>query len=156
MRTLIAYSTRHGATRKYAEDLSREIPGEVTLVDLRVDPDCDISPFETVVIGGAVYFGQVQQAVRAFCGKNLAALQRKRLGLFICCWYQGQKAERQLEGAFPGELLKEALVKDFFGGELNLAGMNFVERLITRVIGVSENVSHYSEDAIRRFASSLK
>ena len=37
MQILIAYSTKRGATREYAEGLARELSGQVTLVDLRTD-----------------------------------------------------------------------------------------------------------------------
>ncbi|MFZ5924084.1 MAG: flavodoxin domain-containing protein [Bacillota bacterium] len=157
MQTLIAYSTRHGATREYAEGLARELPGQVTLVDLRENPGFDVSPFEQVVIGGAIYAGKVQKEVRDFCARNLDALRQKRLGLFICCWFQGQQAEQQLQGAFPRELLDSAVVKESLGGKVNPAELNFLERLITRAVaGVKESCSRYSEEAVRRFAQALK
>lgn len=121
MKTLIAYATKHGATRQYAEQLAGQLPGETTLVDLKKDPGVDVSVFDTVIVGGAVYFGKVQKEVRDFCVRNLALLRNKRLGLFICCLFDGQQAERQLQTAFPGELLEAALVKDAFGGRVNPA-----------------------------------
>jgi menaquinone-dependent protoporphyrinogen oxidase len=160
VKTLIAYATKHGATRQYAEQLAGQLPGETTLVDLKKDPGVDVSVFDTVIVGGAVYFGQVQKEVRDFCVRNLALLRNKRLGLFICCLFDGQQAERQLQTAFPGELLEAALVKDAFGGRVNPAELTFAERLVTRVVargtGMPEKCSRYSEDAIRRFARVLK
>lgn len=156
MRTLIVYSTKHGATRKYAEALARELPGEVTLVDLRKDPGCDVSLYETVVIGGAIYYGQVQKELREFCLRHLEALRQKRLGLFTCCLLEGERDEQQLQGAFPGELRDAALARKAFGGVLDLTGLSFVERLITRVVGLKESVTHYSKEAARQFAQALQ
>ncbi|MDI6871414.1 MAG: flavodoxin domain-containing protein [Bacillota bacterium] len=155
MRTLIAYSTEHGATRDYAEALARELSGEVVLVNLRENPSPDASSFGQVVIGSAIYAGQAQKEVRDFCARNLDALRPKRLGLFICCWFQDQ-AERQLQAAFPPELLDSAVIKSALGGRINLGELSFFERLAAKVVGVKGNASRYSEESARRFAQALK
>jgi menaquinone-dependent protoporphyrinogen oxidase len=155
MRTLIAYSTKHGATRRYAEVLAKELPGPVTLVDLAKDPGVDVSPFEQVVVGGAVYAGQVRRELKEFCARNLEVLKQKRLGLFIACWFQEQ-AERQLEAAYPPELLGSAVAKEALGGEINLPELTFFERLMSKVVGVKESCSRYSEESAREFARALR
>ncbi|MGE5623740.1 MAG: flavodoxin domain-containing protein [Methanocella sp.] len=155
MKTLVAYATNHGATKDYAEALARELPGEVTLVDLKAKPDCDLAPFDTVVLGAAIYAGQAPKALREFCARNLEALKQKRLGLFICCWFVDQ-AEKELQAAFPAELLGTAVAKEAFGGRIDLARLTFFERLISKVVGVKESCSRYSEDAARSFAQALK
>ncbi|HEY3314540.1 MAG TPA: flavodoxin domain-containing protein [Bacillota bacterium] len=71
MKTVVVYSTKHGATRRYAETLARELPGEVTLVNLRENPNVDLSPYEQVVIGACIYVGQVRKEVKDFCARNL-------------------------------------------------------------------------------------
>lgn len=157
MNTLIAYSTKHGATRKNAEALAKELPGPVTLVNLKSEPEIDISPFDTVIIGAGVYAGQAGKEVGGFCARNLEALKAKRLGLFICCWSEGEQAQQQLQSVFPGELLESAVVRDVLGGELNLTDMNLLERLIVRmIVKETKNASHFSQEAVRRFARPLK
>lgn len=160
MKTLIAYASKHGATRQYAELLAGQLPGETKLVDLKKDPGVDVSLFDTVIVGGAVYFGQVQKEVREFCAHNLAILRNMRLGLFICCLFDGQEAAKQLQAAFPAELLDTALVKDASGGRLDVAQLSFSERLVTRMVvrstGIGQgNASTFSE-TVRRFAERLQ
>ncbi|MGE5509588.1 MAG: flavodoxin domain-containing protein [Chitinophagales bacterium] len=156
MSTLIAYSTKHGATRKYAEALAGEFSGPVRVVDLRQDPGVDLAPFDTVIIGSAIYAGQAQKEVRDFCARNLAALKEKRLGLYVCCWFQDQ-APRQLAAAFPSELLAAAAAKTALGGEIIMTELTFFERLIVKAVArLKESVSSYSLEAARQFAGALK
>lgn len=155
--TLIAYSSKHGTTKRYAEDLARECHGEVKLVDLRGEHTVDLDRYDTVIIGSAIYAGQVNKAVKDFCTANLGTLQAKRLGLYICCWHKGEEAEKQLHGVFPAELLQAAVVKEHLGGELDLTKMNLLERMVTRVIvKVRETTSRYSVEAARHFARALQ
>lgn len=156
MSTLIAYSTKHGATRKYAEALAQEFSGPVTVVDLAKNPAVEPASFDTVVIGSAIYAGQAQKEVREFCARNLEVLRQKRLGLYICCWFQDQ-ADRQLAATFPPELLSAATAKAALGGEIILTELSLFERLITKAVAkLKESVSSYSEEAARRFAGPLK
>lgn len=157
LKTLIAYSTKHGATRRYAEELARRLSGPVTVVDLHKDSGTDISGFDQVVIGSSIYAGQVSKEVRDFCALNLKALQQKRLGLFACCWQDGESARQQLRAAFPGELVSSAAVAESLGGDMNLAAMSFLERFVAKVIAkVKESASHYSEESVSRFAEALQ
>lgn len=157
MRTLIAYATKHGATQEYAESLAQELSGQVTLLDLRKDVSFDLASFEQVVIGGAIYYGQVQKELRDFCARNLEALRQKRLGLFTCGWFYDQQPEQRLQAAFPRELLDVAVVKESLGGKMNPAKLNFFERLITKMVaGSTAPGSRYSQEAIQRFAQPLK
>lgn len=157
MRTLIAFSTRHGATRKNAEALARELSDSATIVDLRKEPGIDVTPFDTVVVGTAIYAGQAQKEVGEFCARNRDALGARKLGLFICCWSDGEQAQQALQAAFPGELLESARVKGALGGEMNLTDMSFFERLIVRmIVKVKENASRFSQEAVEKFASQLK
>ncbi len=62
-----------------------------------------------------------------------------------------------MQAAFPRELFDSAVVKDSLGGKMNLAELNFFERLVTRVVtGAKESRSRYSEEAMRRFAQALR
>ena len=157
MQTLIAYTTRHGTTLRYCLALARELAGEVTLVDLRDEPAIDISLFDTVILGGAVYAGRVAKELREFCSANKEALAQKRLGFFVCGWHEGEAAQEQLEAAFPHELLSIAAARACFGGEMNLAEMSLFERLIVKMVAkVQGNASRYSDEAVREFARALR
>jgi menaquinone-dependent protoporphyrinogen oxidase len=157
MNTLVVYSTKHGATRQYAEDLARELPGQVTVVDLKAETTVDVSPYDTVVIGGCIYFGQVQKELKEFCANNSETLRHKRLALFTCGWFYDQQPELRLQTAFPAELLASATVKESLGGKMDPSRMNFMEKLVTRMVsGKLQSESRYSAEGIKRFAQALK
>ncbi|MGI6083665.1 MAG: flavodoxin domain-containing protein [Limnochordia bacterium] len=157
MRTLIAYTTRHGTTLRYAEAMGRALSGEVVLADLRQEPAIDISSFDTVVVGGAVYYGNVSPALKEFCLSNIEELKRKNLGLFICCCQDGEPAQQQMRAAYPLELLDAAKVKAILAGEIDMNKMNFIERLIVKLVAKGTPVnSGFDEEAATDFAHMLQ
>lgn len=156
MKTLVAYATKHGTTRKYAEAFAKQLSGPVTVVDLSRDPNPTLMEYEAVVIGGAIIAGMVPKPVKDFCAKNQATLMEKRLGLFVCCMNMSQ-AEATLAAAYPKELSAAATVKAAFGGEIILKNMGFAERLIVRAVGgFREDSSNYSEQPLAGFVATLE
>ena len=141
MKTLIVYATKHGCTEKCAEELSGLLEGEVNLCNLKKEPFVDISQYDVVIIGGSIYAGRIQNEVRNFCEDKMNFLDNKRIGLFICCLFEGEKAETQILSSFPKELLEKAISKQCFGGEFNLSGMNFFEKIIVRMVTKTGNES---------------
>lgn len=153
MKTLIVYATKNGCTEKCATILSQKLSGPVDLCNLRTVKSLDLSLYDTVVIGGSVYMGQIRKEVREFCTKQLTQLQEKKLGLFICCMREGTEAETQLDTVFPKELVTQAVVKGWFGGEFNFSKMNFLEKMIVKkVANVDQDRSNIQENHITTFA----
>ena len=83
-------------------------------------------------------------------------LLKRKIGLFICCMEKDEKAQRQLNSAYPKELINHAAVAGIMGGEFNFDKMNFLEKaIIKKVAGVTESVSRVSvEDAVK-FAAKI-
>ena len=157
MKTLIAYATRYGCAKKAAEALRERLGGEVTLVDLRDDGDPDPGPFDAVIVGGSIQAGRVQRKVRAYCDARSAQLLGKRLGLYLCCMYEGDVAAKQLAGAFPEALRGRAAATGLFGGELDIEKIGFVARLVVKkVAGVTESVFKFDEKAVAAFAEKMR
>jgi menaquinone-dependent protoporphyrinogen oxidase len=155
MKTLIVYTTKHGCTRRYAENLAELLQG-ADLVDLKKDTPPALDAYDTVVVGGSIHAGMVQKAVRGFCEQNSAVLAQKKLGLFVSCMEEGEKARLQLKKAFPAELAARATAVAFFGGAFDFEKMNLIERTIVRkVSGMKESVSRFDEAAVRDFARRL-
>ena len=73
--------------------------------------------------------GQIQKNMKEFCASNVTLLKEKRLGLFLCCGLP-EKFEQAMKDAFPEELLKKAIAKECFGGELRTEKMNLVHKII--------------------------
>ncbi|WP_321370712.1 flavodoxin domain-containing protein [uncultured Draconibacterium sp.] len=156
MKTLITYCTTHGCTEKTANELKDFLGGEVLLVNLKKETVPDLTSFDRIIIGGSIHAGQIQKRVKDFCSQNLETLQNKELGLFICCMEEGEKAEIQLQDAFPKALLQSAKATASLGGEFNFNKMNFFQKLIVKKVAKVENsVSHINHDAIRKFSQQM-
>lgn len=153
---LIAYATRYGTTEKAASIIKDNLI-EAVACNLKKELCPDMEKFDWIIIGGSIYAGRIQKEVKKFCQKNLNLLRQKRIGLFICCMYDGQKAEEQFNEAFPEELRQAARARAIFGGELSFEKMNFLEKLvIKKFIGVKESVSRFRPEEMVEFASKLR
>lgn len=83
MRILVAYASRHGATRGIAERIAEKLeqPGsEVTL--LPVDGVDDVAVYDAVVIGSSVYFGMWSKSATELVRRNAHALRHVPVWLF--------------------------------------------------------------------------
>lgn len=75
---LIIYMSRHGTTAKVASELKEKLGTEkTTLVDLERDYVPSLDQFNTVIIGGSVHAGTIQQELMTFCIKNKRELLKK-------------------------------------------------------------------------------
>ena len=152
MATLIVFMTSHGCTEKAAELIRDLLPDEVISVNLENDEAPPLDQFDTVIIGGSIRIGKIQRRIRKFCEKNLDSLLQKRIGLYICCMYEGDKAREQVRKNYPEMLVKHAVGTGVFGGELDFDKMNAFEKMIIKdVIGINVNVSLFNKQAVREF-----
>jgi menaquinone-dependent protoporphyrinogen oxidase len=135
LKILVAYRTRYGCTRRYAELLAEKLAGEVTVADLRRESRLSPAAFDLVLLGSPIYAGAVPAGVTRFCERHRSELLRVRVGLFICCLYEGEKARVQLDAAFPEWLSLHAFGRWALGGEIRLEGLRFFDRLLVRAMG---------------------
>lgn len=156
MRTLIAYSSKHGCTEKCTRLISSQLTGEVERVNLKETPEVNLSTYDTVVLGSPVYAGRILDEVRSFTEEHLDDLMQKNLGLFICGMQEEHTIKKELELNYPAVLRKAAVAMDCFGGEYHFDTMNFMEKMIIKKVAkVKEDVSDIHEETIQRFAGSL-
>jgi menaquinone-dependent protoporphyrinogen oxidase len=83
MTVLVAYASKHGATRQIAERIADML--QKAGVDVEAQPIkavTDASKYEAFVIGGAVYFGSWLKDVTAFLKRNHALLSTRPVWLF--------------------------------------------------------------------------
>ena len=134
--TIIVYASRHGTTAEYAKSLLKLLDGNVDLcsLDERANSMPDMSDYDTIVVGGSIHYGKNSKLVTSFVKNNLELLRKKRLGLFVTSFFDGDKALKQLNNAYPKELLDKAIVADFFDGELLFPKMNFFEKIVAKVV----------------------
>ena len=156
--TLIVYASRHGTTDAYAKSLLKLLDGNVDLcsLDERANSMPDMSDYDTIVVGGSIHYGKNSKLVTSFVKNNLELLRKKRLGLFVTSFFDGDKALEQLSNAYPKELLDKAIVADFFDGELLFPKMNFFEKIVAKVVLKAEEIQPLiSKTKIINFADKL-
>jgi menaquinone-dependent protoporphyrinogen oxidase len=145
MAAIIVYKSQHGCTEMCANELAKNLKDDATLVNLKKMPDADITEYETVLIGGSIHVGRIQKAVLT-----------KRIGLFICCMEEGEKAREEFDSAFPEQLREHAKATGIFGGAFNFDRMNFIEKtIVKKVAHIDKSVSKVNEDAIGEFIGKM-
>ena len=156
MATLIVYISKYGSTEKCAQLLADKLVGDVELCNLRRTKQVDLALYDKVIVGGSIYMGRIQKAVKAFCEHHGKELIQKKLGLFICCMRDGDVAETELMTSFEPELLEHAITSDYFGGEFQMSKMNFIDRFIVKKVSkVESDTSSLRLDQIHQFAEIL-
>ncbi len=144
--------SRHGCAEKAAYILRDIYWGKIDLINLRLHDPPDLYAYETVIIGGSVHTGMIQGKIKKFCNLNEKELLTKRLGLYLCHMYEGEKAIKQFNQAYSKKLRSCAVAKGLFGGEFNLNKMNQFERLLLKkAAGVNKDISKINLQAITNF-----
>lgn len=162
MKTLIVYGSKHGATEKCSKVLKDKLDGEIVIINIKKDVITDLNLFDNIVIGGSIYAGRIQKEIREFCFKNVNILKNKKIGIFVCCMSEGEKAISQLNDSLPNELLCMATAKEHFGGGFTFSKMNFFEKSIIKIvskkqtnpvkININKDVLNIHEENINKFA----
>ncbi len=158
MKTLIAYSSRHGSSEKIAHLLFAELGhGQVRLLDLRNEPPIEnLDEFDEVIVGGSIHYGQIQQAVKDFCFNFKDELLKKRLGLYMC-YMLDDAAEEEFNNAFIPVLRDHAIAHGYFGGELLIDKMNFLEKFVVHGLMKEKNpVYNLNEKGVDSFIDKMK
>ncbi|MBO6535143.1 MAG: flavodoxin domain-containing protein [Balneolaceae bacterium] len=153
MDTLIVYASKHGTTHEIAERISRLIGfNRCRTINIAKEKVPSLENYDTVIIGGSIYFGKIQKKIQRFCEENLQELLTKRIGLFICCM-NNEAAKEEFNGAFPADLISHAAATGEFGGTFNFEDMNFIEKFIVRKhIGVDHTIRRINAQSINHFA----
>jgi len=156
MKIAIIYGTRHGCTDKCAHTLANEIETNTTLINIDVIADTNLSEFDTIIIGGSVHLGIFNKKIKKFIDKNLDQLLNKKLGLFLCCLFDGDSALNQFQNAFPEKLRNKAIAHGLFGGELDFNKISFIEKAIVKTVANLENsFSNINYISIKDFAKEM-
>jgi menaquinone-dependent protoporphyrinogen oxidase len=156
VKVLIAYRSRYGATESCARALAAKISGGAALHDLRAAGRPSLTEFDVVLIGGSIYGGKIQREIEPFCDRERERLLSRRVGLFICCFYQGERGMAELADAFPPWLSAHAFARELLGGELSLQKLSLPDRLLVRsLIHPARDIQAIQQDAIDRLAKAV-
>lgn len=150
MKTLIAYGTKYGTTRKAAEEISKRLPGEIDLINLKEDNDVDVCAYDVILIGASVYGGNIQREVRSFFDKQKHNLLAKPYGIFIAAG-NNLEVERNYRVYVGKSIYDHAEIKEYIGYSYDFTKMNFFEKtIIKKVAKVTENVEKLDESGLNR------
>lgn len=146
MKTIIIYGSTYGYAKDCAINLSKQLNGDVLLINISTDTIPPIDEFNNIVIGGAIYMGQISKKIKAYCVSNVELLMKKRVGLFLCSGLP-QNYEINIKNAFSEELLKQAISIESFGGELRVEKMKFTHKIL---VGIMKKAAVKEEKALAK------
>lgn len=145
-RVLVTYATKHNATAEIAQAIGEGLRQSNQLqVDVEpVELIKDLSPYEAVVLGSAVYGGQWQPEAANFLKAHEQELAQRAVWLFS----SGPVGEGDPRTLMKGWMFPENLqpfadcIKPrdiaLFHGKLETETLSFLERTAIRVVGASK------------------
>lgn len=133
MKTMILYASTYGFTGDCVEMLKQNLNGSIHIVNINSDPLPALDDFDTILIGGSIYMGQIQKKIKKYCLSNQDTLKNKNLGFFISCGAT-ENYDDYFKNAFPEMLLEKALSVENFGGEMRPERMNFFHKFIANMV----------------------
>jgi menaquinone-dependent protoporphyrinogen oxidase len=139
MSILVAYATKYGMTRRYAEAMAKEIGPKARIMDL-ASPEAkaiSLEGFQTVILGASVYAGRPRPALSAFVSSRAKDLAGKKLGLFLCGLAQ-EGTQAAIEAAFPVDLRSKAAAMAYLPGWTYPEKLNFAEKAIMKMIAKAQ------------------
>jgi len=133
MKTMILFGSTYGYTKECATKLTKDLEVDVRVVNIGKDNIPSIDDFDTILIGGSIYMGQIQKKIKEYCISNEDLLKNKNLGFFISSGTP-ENFDANIKNAFPESLLKNAISIENFGGELRTDKMKLSHKLITSIM----------------------
>ncbi|MGN6798241.1 MAG: flavodoxin domain-containing protein [Gaiellaceae bacterium] len=136
MKILVAWSSRHGATRELADMLATTISEQGIAVDVRRMEDVDtVFPYDGLVLGSAVYMGRWTPEARAFVEEHAGGIVTRPTWLFS----SGPIGD--YGGADPfdaADLMRATGAREhhLFGGRLEKSTLGLRERAFARMLHV--------------------
>jgi menaquinone-dependent protoporphyrinogen oxidase len=136
MRVLISASSKHGSTIEIAESIGRVLRAE-GLETIQIAPEnvASLGPYDSVVLGSAVYVGRWMDAATAFAARHEIALKRRPVWLFSSgpLGHPPQPVD-QLAEVNATRVRLGARDHRVFTGRLDRKALGFVERAMTAAV----------------------
>ncbi|WNS45041.1 flavodoxin domain-containing protein [Paenibacillus sp. MMS20-IR301] len=155
-RTLIVYTSKYGCTEKAALLLKARLDG-AEAVNLKSAKVPALTSYDTVILGGSIYFGKIRKEMVQYTAKHEQELSTKRIGLFICAGMRGEQAEQELKQAYPESLNKIAVTRVNLGDEIYPEKLSFMDKWVVRMVrgkGMGA-AGGLSMDQLDRFARAM-
>jgi menaquinone-dependent protoporphyrinogen oxidase len=144
MKTLILYTTKHGATREIAQRIAAKMGGAAAH-DLKQGNPPPLADYDCVILGGSLYVGALAKEMKEYIAQNKDALAEKRLGLFVSGLGEDMAATA-IEANFPPELRQAAKASSFLGGVFDPKITNVMERLVMKAVAKTSAYTNTADD----------
>lgn len=157
MKTAIFYMSKHGCVEKAVFLLKEYLKNdEVEIINLKKDKIKDPESYDKIILGGSIHAGMIQRKIKTFYSRHLNVLLKKKLGLFLCCMEEGEKAKKQFDKVFPAKLRTHAKTTGLFGGEFIFGKMKPVEKFIIKKIAKTDkDISKFKKEEVKLFAENF-
>ncbi|MCL2467960.1 MAG: flavodoxin domain-containing protein [Micrococcales bacterium] len=157
MSTAVVYASRYGSTGAIARRIATGLGPDTAVFDL-ADGDPDLSGYDLVVLGTAVYKQEPLGLMKRFT--SLDALDGTPVALFVGGMETDpDKRDVLTKGAFPAQLMDRAVAVGFLGGRLLFSQMVFTDKVALKRLTKTQtktDVDAIDRDAIDRFVSELR
>jgi len=156
MGTAIIYSSSHGTTEKVANIIKEKLGSTtVQVFNLKDKSKVNLATYDTIIIGGSIHAGSMQQRVKKFIASNTSTLMQKKVALYQCCMNEKEE-QTEFNNAFPEPLRTQSVYNAIVGGEYIFEKMNFIEKFLVRKIsGGSSTLSKLRDEEINNLVNSL-
>jgi len=160
-KVLVAYATKRGATAEIAERIGDVLREKGLTADvLPADQVRDLTPYNGVVLGSAVYIGRWRKEAARFLKANKEELADRRVWLFSSGPTGEGDPEELMDGwRFPGglqpvadEIEPEAIA--VFHGRLDVEKINVLEKWVVNNVGAPMG-DFRDWDAVETWAASI-
>lgn len=83
-KVLVAYASKYGSTKEVAEKVGAVIREKGESVDIKTVEDINsVDEYDKIVLGAALYAGNLSRAARKFLNRNQAGLAAKPVSMFV-------------------------------------------------------------------------
>lgn len=137
MNVLVAVASKHGSTWEIAQTIGEVIADYgINVTVAQVDDFADISDYDAIVLGSAVYMGRWMRSARTFIRKHLRVLQSRPVWLFSSGpasnpHHQTNQQSVDIEGIATRT---SAIEHQVFAGRIDETHINTSERLILNLV----------------------
>ncbi len=154
MKTLVLYSSKHGAAEKFAHLVGDFLP-DSEVRDVSDKEGLDWDRYDALIMGASIYAGRIRKPFLKFLATHREVLLAKPLRLFVV----GADEEKHRETAernIPAALLEHAGGVVYGGHIFDFERLGFFERFIVRKVAkVQGSRFALREEAARQLAASL-
>lgn len=155
MKSVIVYASKTGTTKKCAQELANRL-GKIEIYDIEKE-EKDISSYDLVIIGSSIRIGMFHPKMKHWIEQNKQKLLEKEVAYFICCGFS-ENTQQYLENNIPKDLLEKAILRQSFGGELNLEQQKGIDKFIVKLVTKNRDSTKKVEiemDKIEEFANTI-